>query len=113
MDPPGEMIPRGLIPACYKFPRITIVGILSDVKHFGLNQQVKPEVFTPHLQGRVRETERAMFLTVRTTSNPLNLVATVHSQVLSMDKEQPIANVTTMEQLLSDSVSRARFTTLL
>ena len=112
MGAPEELIPHGLLPPGFRFQRFTVIGIASDVKHDGLDQPIKPEVYTLHAQGKIDRT-RTMFLAVRTNSDPLNFVAAVRSQVLNIDKDQPIANITTMEKRLSDSFSQQRFTTLL
>jgi putative ABC transport system permease protein len=112
MGPPEELMPPGLLPAGYRFPRFTVVGVAADVRHDGLNQTVRPEAYTLHAQGGGERT-RTMYLAVRTTSDPSGLIAAVRSQVLSIDKDQPIASVMTMEKRLSDSVSQQRFITLL
>ena len=54
-----------------------------------------------------------MSIVVRTGSNPLNLVAAMKSQIQEIDKDLPIADVKTMRQLLSESVSGRRFNMLL
>jgi putative ABC transport system permease protein len=110
--PPEELIPAGLLPPGFSFPRFTIIGIARDVKHEGLDQPTRPEVYTLHDQGGI-ERQRTMYLAVRTSSDPLNFVAGVRSQVLNIDSDQPIANITTMQTRLSDSISQQRFTTLL
>jgi putative ABC transport system permease protein len=112
MGPPEELIPPGILPPGYRFQRFTVIGIASDVKHDGLDQPVRPESYTLHAQGASERT-RTMYLAVHTSSDPLNLVAAVRSQVLNIDKDQPIASIMTMEKRLSDSVSQQRFITLL
>ncbi|MBI3667063.1 MAG: ABC transporter permease, partial [Acidobacteria bacterium] len=94
------------------FPRLTIVGIVEDVKHDGLSQVAVPEVFHPHFQGG-EETATYLFLAVRTTADPLALSSAVRAKLSALDPELPLANVMTMEQRLSDSVSRPRSTMLL
>jgi putative ABC transport system permease protein len=54
-----------------------------------------------------------MSIVVRTVSNPLNLIGAVKSQIQDLDKDLPIADVKTMRQLLSESVSGRRFNMLL
>jgi putative ABC transport system permease protein len=110
---PEEMVPPGLLPPGFRFPRLKIVGIISDVRTSGLNEQVKPEIYVPHAQGGVFETYLAMSLAVRTTGDPLSLAAAVRSQVTAIDKDQPVANITTMGSRLADSLARPRFSTLL
>jgi putative ABC transport system permease protein len=110
---PEEMVPPGLLPPGFRFPRLQIVGIVRDVRHDGLIEQVRPEVYVPHAQGGAFETRNTMYLAVRTTTDPHSLTAAVRSQVTAIDKDQPVANVTTMESRLADSLARQRFSTLL
>jgi len=51
-----------------------------------------------------------MTILVRTAADPMGLVSTVRNELRQMDRDQPMANVATMEQLVSDSYSRSRFT---
>jgi putative ABC transport system permease protein len=92
-----------------KSPWMTIVGIAGDVKHNGLDTDPRPELYIPHEQLPAR----AMALVVKTKGEPLALVSSVRSAVLALDKDQPIANVTTMDKLLAESVERRRFNMLL
>ena len=50
-----------------------------------------------------------MYLAVRTAGDPTNLTAAVRRQVQELDKEQPLAEVATMERRLSESLARSRF----
>ena len=79
------------------------------MKQLGLDSSAKPEVYFPYLQ----MTASTMSIVVRTGSNPLNLVAAMKSQIQEIDKDLPIADVKTMRQLLSESVSGRRFNMLL
>ncbi len=88
---------------------ISIVGVIADVKQLGLDSSAKPEVYFPYLQ----MTAPTMSIVVRTGSNPLNLVAAMKDQIQEIDKDLPIADVKTMRQLLSESVSGRRFNMLL
>jgi putative ABC transport system permease protein len=54
-----------------------------------------------------------MNIVVRTTSNPLEMVNSIRKTVLSIDKDLPITNVKTLDQLLSDSVAPSRFISML
>jgi putative ABC transport system permease protein len=54
-----------------------------------------------------------MFLVVRTTSDPLNLTPSDRTTVEAFDRDQPVYDIQTMEQRLSDSVSLRRFNMLL
>lgn len=86
-----------------------IVGVVRDVKHTSLESASTPEMYIPFPQFP----SSFMTLVVRTEGDPLNYVSGVRSQVMSVDKNQPISNVHTMEQLLSNSVAERRFNMLL
>ncbi|HEX8090123.1 MAG TPA: FtsX-like permease family protein, partial [Blastocatellia bacterium] len=75
----------------------------------GLDIDPRPMAYWPH-------TELAysfMTIVARTEGDPLSLASSVQREVKALDKDQPIADVHTMEQLLMASVARARFSTLL
>jgi putative ABC transport system permease protein len=54
-----------------------------------------------------------MAVVIRTASNPASLTGAVREELKKIDKAQPISRISTMEQLLSDSLSQKRFYTLL
>jgi putative ABC transport system permease protein len=112
MGPPEALLPAGALPAGYSFPRLTVVGVVADVKHRGLSRAPDPEVYIPHLQGAT-ETARNMYMAVRTTTDPMTLAAAVRGRVADLDKDQPVADMQTMEQRLAESLSPARFNMLL
>jgi predicted permease len=86
-----------------------IVGVVGDVKHYGLDSQTTVQIYEPYLQ----VTYPSMNLTVRTTGDPREIAAAIRSQVAAMDKDQPVANIRTMDRIVSDSVGRQRFAALL
>jgi putative ABC transport system permease protein len=86
-----------------------IVGVVGNVRHLGIDKQEPLQVYIPHSQ----EGGAAMYLVVRTTSDPLNLVPSVRAAVEAVDNDQPVYDIQTMEQRLSDSVSPRRFNMLL
>lgn len=87
-----------------------IVGIVGDVKHRGLVEAAAPEIYFPLSQSPWR----LFKLVVRTTQeDPLGLVKPVSQQVWSVDKNLPVDQIQTLEQVLDDSVSQRRFPTLL
>lgn len=86
-----------------------IVGVVRDVKHSAVDSDPKPEIFFPFTQFPIF----FMTMVVRTTGDPLNLVAAARSEVLAVEKNQPISNVHTMEELLSNSIAQRRFNMLL
>lgn len=89
-------------------PWLTVVGIVGDVRHTGLNSKPNPEIYLSQLQ----EPQASMAVLVRTAGNPLQLAQAVREQVRTLDHEQPMT-LTTMDQIFSDSVAGPRFNALL
>jgi putative ABC transport system permease protein len=81
-----------------------VVGMIGDVKHYGLDEAALPAVYVPHLQ----RPSSSMTVVVRTTPDPRSLSAAVRSQVFEVDKDQPISRVRVMEQVVSASVASRR-----
>jgi putative ABC transport system permease protein len=88
-------------------PWYAIVGVVGDVKHMGLDAEEGPAIYQPHAQKP--EFLRWMTIVARTSVEPMRLVSAVRSQVLDIDKDQPVYDIATMEQLLSQSVANPRF----
>ena len=86
-----------------------IVGVVGNVKHKDLETEAKPEVYYPYQQSP----SNFMSLVVRTTSDPASMIPAIRSQVLSVDKDQPVSDIMTMEQRLAKSVASSRFVMLL
>jgi len=86
---------------------LTIVGVVRDVKRFGLDAETLPEIYCPYTQTATGP--GAIFLVARTAGDPLDYVAAVRQQVYALEVKEPISHVMTMEQLLAQSVASRRF----
>jgi putative ABC transport system permease protein len=86
-----------------------IIGVVGDVHQIGLDTAPEPTVYWPHPELVMT----GMTVLVRTEGDPLALVSTMRDELQKLDPELPMAAVATMDQLLADSFSRARFTMLL
>jgi len=86
-----------------------IIGVVGDVHQLGLDTAPEPTVYWPHSE----LVYSAMTVLVRTSVDPLALASTARGEMQKMDPELPMAAVATMDQPLSDSLSRSRFTMLL
>jgi putative ABC transport system permease protein len=84
-----------------------IVGVVADVKSFGLAAESKPEMYTLYRGAWY------MNLVLRTNQNPQSVVLAVRKQIATIDKGVPVYQVAKMDQLLSDSVAPERFETFL
>jgi len=103
-DPVGKRLRTG-----DNNPWVTIVGVVGDVRHRGLDVDTRPEMFFPHAQSPSRQ----MSLVVRSGGDPLALVGAVRERVRAVDKDQPVGNVKTMEAWVAESVASRRFAVLL
>ena len=81
-----------------------IVGVAGDVKINGLDTAIGPAIYWPYSQFPVNFNA----IVVRGDTDPLRLVSAVKSQIWSVDKNQPISKIATMEQVLSDSIAQRR-----
>ena len=90
-------------------PWRTIIGIVKDVRHEGLDTDPYPQMYSPLAQFP----RRAMTMVARTSDDPLSLVPAIRSELSALDRDQPLYNVRTMEQVLSASIARQRFNMLL
>jgi putative ABC transport system permease protein len=86
-----------------------IIGVVKDIKHFGPATDVAPEIYAPFLQ-RPRP---AMTLIAHISGQPEPLAAAMRAAIQSIDKEQPVYRVRTMERFLSDAVAAPRATMFL
>lgn len=94
-------------------PDSEIVGVVAHVKHFGLDavERVQPQLYLPFNQAPnevLPSLASRMNLIIRTTADPLNLTAAVRSQVQALEPNQPVYNVSTMEQTLDQSLVTQR-----
>ncbi len=91
---------------------ITIVGVVGDVKHFGLNDSELPALYTPYSQSG-REWKRWMNLAIRSSQEPAALAAAVKSRLWKIDSQIPATKVRSMAEVVSISVATERFNMLL
>jgi len=78
-----------------------IVGVVGDVKGNGLDAAVGPMLYWQF--GQIFNT-----MVVRSDDDPIRLAAAVKSRIWSVDKDQPVSRIQTMDHILSDSVARRR-----
>jgi putative ABC transport system permease protein len=107
-DPLGK---RVKFPGSEKRPQPwrTVVGVVKDVKQYGLDRKDNMQLYLPQAQFPASY----MSLVVRTGPDPNSMAAAVKNEVQAIDKDQAVFNVTSMEQLLSNSISLRRFSMLL
>jgi putative ABC transport system permease protein len=87
----------------------TIVGIVGDLHHRGLDQPVKPEWYAPLTQAPYP----AMILAVRSSQDPASLTSAIRREVQAIDSAQPIAHVRTLNEVIADSIAPRRLAVVL
>jgi putative ABC transport system permease protein len=87
----------------------TVVGVVGDVRHTGLDEEPKPEMFYPYLQSPLS----FMTLMVRSTTDEQSLRASIQREIRAVDPDLPVYGIKSMEQLISESVSPRRLNMIL
>ncbi|HVQ37324.1 MAG TPA: ABC transporter permease [Pyrinomonadaceae bacterium] len=87
-----------------------IIGVVKDVRQFELTAEPKPQMYLSYNQVEFFEPRD---LVISTNVAPLSLAATIRQTVWDVDKDQPVSNIRTMNEIASESVARQRFSMLL
>lgn len=88
-----------------KAPWLEVVGVVKDVKHYGLSEPMRPGVYLPYLQYE----QASMAMVVRTTVEPQTLLPAVREIVRTADSGLAIHEVATMTERLRESLWLRRF----
>ena len=104
-DPLGKRIKIG--PLDSKSPWFTVKGVVHDSAQSALDQGVKPEVY--FAMGQMAGRYRRMNLAVRTSVDPKSTVAAIQAAIREVDKDQPVYQIQTIEELMRDSIGTRRF----
>lgn len=101
-DPIGRVVanPHG---------KARVVGIVGDVRHYGLDREPRAELFMPAWQ----QSLNGMAFVVRTASDPNRFVDAVRRQILAVDAEQPIFDASPMVDVVAQSVFLPRISMVL
>lgn len=91
---------------------ITIVGVVADVRHFGLDRPEEPAVYTSYAQS-IQPWKRWMVIVVRTRSDPEALGKAARNVVWSVDDQIPVSPVRSMIEVMGESLAERRFNTTL
>jgi len=106
-DPLGQRIKLGDFDS--RNPWLTIVGIARNVRHFGLDSDVRREMFRPYAQAAWP----TMTIAAKTTVEPLSVAQAVKAAVMRIDPGSPVSRIRSMEQIVADSTGQRRFPMLL
>ena len=97
-DPIGKRFMFGHPSATDASKWYTIVGVVSDTKLYGLANPARLEVYLPFRQNP----SNGMALVVKSSADPAALTSEIRDAVQSIDKDQPIFAISTMEELVSE-----------
>jgi putative ABC transport system permease protein len=87
-----------------------VVGVARDVRQFDLAAEPRAQMYLSNAQASFFPPRH---LVVKTDADPLTLAPAVRKAVWEVDRDQPVSNVRTMEDVLSESLARQRFSTML
>ena len=90
---------------------VTIVGVVGDVKHYGLDAEVTPDVYVPIPQVPDPTTQwltNNMYWGVRTSTDPASIEESVRQALRAVDPDVPASTLRTMEQALSIALAPRR-----
>ena len=88
---------------------ITIVGVVGDIRHFGLDIDPKPEMYVPFAQ----EAYFTTIYVVRSSQDPQSLLQAIRREIQAIDPAVPLANVRSFENLIADSIAPRRLSVVL
>jgi putative ABC transport system permease protein len=93
-------------------PWVTVVGVVANVRHNGVDTVVKEKFYVPHSQWYRASgtTSRSMTLVVRSAGDPAALTGLVREQLRRLDATVPAADVRTMDDVVAAALSGPRFT---
>jgi putative ABC transport system permease protein len=86
-------------------PWFTIIGIAGDVRVSGARKELKVETYIPYWQ----QTEPGMTIILKAAGNPALLAASLRHAVASVDRNVPVSGITTLSEMVSDSIDDSRF----
>ena len=102
-DPIGRRIKLGRFTSPNNW--ITIVGVVGDVRHWGLDSRLRPYLYRPYSQAAWP----GMSVVVRTASNPAVLSEAVRQALSRLEPEQPVSKMVTLEGIVEGSLGTRSF----
>ncbi|MGH9431442.1 MAG: ABC transporter permease [Terriglobia bacterium] len=88
---------------------ITVVGVVGDVREFGLNHPPIPEAYYPEYQNG----DSRMALVIRSATTPLSQISAVRGAIHGLDPQLPVYRPRTLDRIVSESSAQQRFVALL
>ena len=104
-DPLGKRIKIGNLDT--KSPWFTVKGVVKDSAQATLDRGIKPEVY--FALGQMAGRYRRMNLAVRTSVDPKSTLAAIQAAIREVDKDQPVYQIQTIDELIRDTIVTRRF----
>ncbi|HVF58071.1 MAG TPA: ABC transporter permease [Pyrinomonadaceae bacterium] len=102
---PGEdPIGKRLLDPNNRTPPAEVIGVVGDVKHFGLDDKAEEYIYTSSIQ----TPGNSMFLVVRAATDPSGITPLMRKEVQGLDKELPVFDVKPMSQRIIESTASRR-----
>ncbi|HEV2350546.1 MAG TPA: ABC transporter permease [Terriglobia bacterium] len=108
-DPIGKRLKWG--PPASSDPWLTIVGVVGDVKQGALDAETLPHTFEPYAQHHGGPS--SLNVALRAAGNPASLASALRATVWGIDRQLAVAQLRTMDQVMSESTAPRRFNLLL
>jgi predicted permease len=99
-DPVGKRVRMGV-----NQNWVTIIGVIGDVKHGALDEELQPEMYMNHMQGSIV----SPYIALRTTGDAASMMELVRAEALAIDRDLPVYRMQTMEAVRSASLAQRRF----
>jgi putative ABC transport system permease protein len=90
---------------------VEVVGVVRDIRHFGLDSDTRPELYVPYSQLSPMHwgwLDRSLTVVLRGSVEPRSLLPAVRTAIARIDKDLPLYNVWTMQEVLATSVADRR-----
>jgi predicted permease len=107
-DPIGKRLKPGATTS--DAPWREVIGVVKDVRQNDFIAEPKMQMYFVHRQ--LKELA-ANSIVVRTSVEPMSLATSVRNAIWAVDKDQPVANIDTMDHIVSEAIARQRFSMLL
>lgn len=78
-----------------------VVGVVADVRHFGLDKEAKPEVYVPLFQNP----DVFVYLVARTSADSKSAAAILGNEIRAVDKDMPLGNIKSVQKVIEESVA--------
>jgi putative ABC transport system permease protein len=96
-------------------PWLTIVGIVGNVRHNAVVEEGRAEMYVAHSQlpEHIGNAPRGMTLVVKTDGNPLAVAGALRDAIRGIDRNLPVSDIRTMEDVAASALAQPRFVTFL